>query len=140
MTAKTQATQASRPAATACRLVLDIAPGQHLLTCLPAGSTLQSLEGDIQLGFGPLICGQVLHAAQQTLAAGQALTQERGAPATWVRLHNPGREMARALLMESAPQRSGLAHAWAWVAARWTKAASSNAANGANAAHRVGAA
>ncbi|GKT24113.1 hypothetical protein [Acidovorax sp. SUPP3334] len=135
MTATTHARRPASASANACRLVLDIAPGQHVLVCLPAASTLQALEGDLRLGFGPLICGQVLHAARQSLVAGQTLTQ--GGSAAWVRLHNPGLTAARAVLTEAAPQRSALAHAWAWVAARWTRTLGENRAS---AESRVGAA
>ncbi len=123
-------TQAPRPttaAPPALRLVLDIAPGQHLLACLPPASTLQALEGDIALGFGPLVCGQVLHVGRQTLAAGQAFTQDAGAPTTWVRLHNPSHRPVRAVLTEAVPQPTGLAQAWGWLKARWHAAGASEA-------------
>lgn len=136
-------TQAPRPTATATtaappalRLVLDIAPGQHVLACLPPASTLRALEGDIALGFGPLVCGQVLHVGQQTLVAGQALTRDGGAPTTWVRLGNPGRWPVRAVLIEAVPQPGALAQAWGWMKARWHAAA----ASGARASGEVGAA
>ncbi|WCM87114.1 hypothetical protein [Acidovorax sp. NCPPB 3576] len=128
MTQAPRHTAASAPAtATVLRLVLDIAPGQHVLACLPPSSTLQALEGNIVLGFGPLICGQVLHARRQTLAAGQALSQDGGATSTWVQLGNPGRQTVHAVLIEAVPQPGGLAQAWAWMKARWTAAGGSGA-------------
>lgn len=92
--------------------ILPLRAGQHRLTCLPPGATLQVLQGSVEIATGPLVYGQVLSTRRQALQAGDMLQPDGQETATWVHLRNVGTAPARVLCTEPAPGPS--AAAWLW--------------------------
>ncbi|PIF29522.1 hypothetical protein CLU88_4453 [Acidovorax sp. 56] len=90
--------------------ILPLRAGQHQLTCLPPGATLQVLQGSVEVATGPLVYGQVLSTRRQVLQAGEMLPSNAVDMPTWVHLRNAGTTPARVLWTEP-PATPGVA-AW----------------------------
>ena len=103
---------------------LPLGAGQHRLTCLPPGATLQVLHGSVEVATGPLVYGQVLSTRRQALHAGDMLQPDGQEIATWVHLRNVGTAPARVLCTEPATGPSAAAwlrETW-WNIQRWSNA------------------
>ena len=96
---------------------LPLGTGQHRLTCLPPGTTLQVLQGSIEVATGPLVYGQVLSTRRQVLQAGEMLPSNAVDMPTWVHLRNTGSAPAR-LLCTEPPAAPGAA---AWLQQTWRR-------------------
>ena len=96
---------------------LPLGAGQHRLTCLPPGTTLQVLQGSVEVATGPLVYGQVLSTRRQALQAGDMLQPDEQEMATWVHLRNTGPAPAR-LLCTEPPATPG---AVAWLQQTWRR-------------------
>lgn len=97
--------------------ILPLRAGQHRLTCLPPGTTLQVLQGSIEVATGPLVYGQVLSTRRQVLQAGEMLPSNAVDMPTWVHLRNTGSAPAR-LLCTEPPAAPGAA---AWLQQTWRR-------------------
>jgi hypothetical protein len=83
---------------------------------LPQGTTLEGVQGTVDVKRGALLCGQVLCASQRSLHAGQSLVQDEPGAGVWVRLENRGAGIAQVLWTDAPPAPSLLT--WLWTVGR----------------------
>ncbi|KAF1021317.1 MAG: hypothetical protein GAK30_01938 [Paracidovorax wautersii] len=115
----TPSTPSPRLAPGARTTPLAVAPGQTTLLCLPPGHALLCLEGSAVLRQGPLLWGQVLHAARQSLAPGQAFHGGHDGQSVWLQIsaRAPGTAHLLVVAPAAAPGwlRQGLRRLRAWL-------------------------